>query len=157
MKPELTHVDTTPTAPPKPHRKRFLFVPVAAFAIYSLLPIGGNAPLLSSLIGQAGNAQLTIIARADGTFDLKEYAKPDQWFAPDIIGEALEATAKRRFGHNVNMAKVNVLVQADPGINSDAVRVALLDARAKGFTRFGFADPRLGAVLNRSVRPRRLP
>ena len=148
MTPQLnTLTINTAPAPPKPHRKRFFLVPIAALAIYSVLPIGGNVPLIAAITGQGASPQLTLIARADGTFDIKEYAKPDQWFAADIIGEALEATAKRRYGHNVKPANVNVMVQADPGINADAVRVALLDAQAKGFTRFGFADPRLGEVF----------
>ena len=60
---------------------------------------------------------------------------------------ALKATAARRFGHDIVPAAVSVLIKSDPGVNPEAVRVTLLGARENGFVRFGFADPRLGTVV----------
>ncbi len=93
-----------------------------------------------------GATTLTIVARADNTFDIKEFAKANQWFYPDSVGEALRVTASRRFGDTVKMESVNVLVQADPGVNDEAVRIALLSIRQNGFQRIGFTDPRLRRI-----------
>lgn len=122
--------------------------PLLLMGLGSVVPFGNNAPLLSALTGHNTAAgKLTIVARADGTFDIKEFPKDNQWFAPDVVGEGLKITAAERFGAKVAPASVNVLVQADPGASDEAVRVALVSARAQGFARFGFTDPRLGEVV----------
>lgn len=114
----------------------------------AVVPLGGNPPLIAALSGQASTAgKLTIIARADGTFDIKEFPKDNQWFAPEVVGDGLKITAAQRFGAKVNPSDVNVLVQADPGASDKAVITALASARDSGFARFGFVDPRLGGVV----------
>lgn len=122
--------------------------PLLLMGLGSIVPFGGHAPFLAALTGQANAAsKLTIVARADGTFDIKEFAKEDQWFAPEVVGEGLKITVAERFGAKVSPSSVNVLVQADPGASDEAVKVALASARANGFVRFGFVDPRLGEVV----------
>lgn len=94
-------------------------------------------------------SRLTIIARADGTFDIKEFPQRDRWFAPEAVGTGLVITGERRFGKAVKPSSVDVLVKADAGASDEAIKAALSSARASGFTRFGFVDPRLGEVVKR--------
>ncbi len=127
--------------------RAFLVAPLMLMGVGSVVPFGGKAPLLGSLLGTQAVNNLTIVARADGTFDIKEFPKADQWFAPDVVGEGLKVTAAQRFGGKTDIASVNVLVKADPGASDEAVHMALVSARNSGFVRFGFADPRLGQVV----------
>ncbi|MBC8141041.1 MAG: hypothetical protein H7Y38_06325 [Armatimonadetes bacterium] len=137
---------TTGIPAPKKVARRWMIVPALILGLASVLPIGNQASLLSAVMGQGSQAQLTIIARADGTYDVKEYAKPDLWFAPEAVGEALEVTAKRRFGNNAKVANINILVKADPGVQPGTIQSGILSARARGFMRFGFSDPRIGSI-----------
>jgi hypothetical protein len=122
--------------------------PLLLMGFGSVVPFGDNAPLLSALTGHKNAAsKLTIIARADGTFDIKEFPKANQWFAPDVVGEGLTITAAERFGKKIQPSSINVMVKADPGASGEAIRVALVSARAQGFARFGFTDPNVGEVV----------
>ena len=88
---------------------------VIVFLALSGVALGSKTPLIASLLGGNSGPQLTIVARADGTFDIKEFAKQGQWFGPEVVGEGLKITAARRFGDKVEIGTVNVLMQADPG------------------------------------------
>lgn len=133
---------------PKWDTRLFVVAPLVLMGLGSVVPFGGQAPLMSALTGHMNAAsKLTIIARADGTFDIKEFSKEDQWFAPEVVGEGLRITMSERFGAKVQPSSVNVLVQADPGASDKAVITALASARDNGFVRFGFVDPRLGEVV----------
>lgn len=121
-------------------------IPIIVIALASVMPFGSRASLLGTVIGQGKYAELTIIAHADGTFDVKEYAKPDLWFAPEVVGYALEITAKRRFGEKTKIENISILVKADPGVKPGTIQTGVLSARGRGFVRFGFADPRISAI-----------
>ncbi len=124
-----------------------VIVPIILLGFCGMMLFGGRAPLFASFAGQNQSAtHLTMIARADGTFDIKEFPKADQWFAPDAVGEGLKRTAVSQFGAGADVATVDVMVQADPGAKDDDIRLALNSARMSGFVRFGFADPRVGEV-----------
>ena len=126
----------------------FVVAPLLLMGIGSVVPFGGKAPLVTALTAHMNVAsKLTIIARADGTFDIKEFPKENQWFAPEVVGEGLKITVAEKLGAKVNPSSVNILVQADPGASDEAVVTALASARANGFVRFGFTDPRLGEVV----------
>ncbi|MBC8137004.1 MAG: hypothetical protein H8F28_14075, partial [Fibrella sp.] len=106
--------------------KRFMMV-VVAFLALSGVALGSRIPMITSLIEEGINGpELTIIARADGTLDIKEFAIQNQWFAPDVIGAGLKITAVRRFGRNVKLGNVSVMVQADPGVKDETIRTALI-------------------------------
>lgn len=120
---------------------------VAVIAVCGIV-LGVRTPLVAALQGR-NNPQLTVIARADGTFDIKEFTKQDQWFSADVVGTGLQITANRRFGKNVNMGNVNVLMQADPGVKDETIRLGLASLAHSGFRRVGFTDPRLSELARR--------
>ncbi len=126
-----------------------LVAPLVLVGLGGIVPFGGgSAPLIAALSGHVNAvSKVTIIARADGTFDIKEFPTENQWFAPDVVGEGMKLTVAKRFGEKVAPSSVNVLVQADPGTSDESVRVALASARTSGFVHFGFLDPRLGEVV----------
>lgn len=128
--------------------KRFVMV-VVLFLTLSGVALGSKSPLIASLLGKNRSPQLTIIARADGTFDIKEFAKQGQWFGPEVVGEGLKITAIRRYGQGVKMGNINILVQADPGVKDETIRAALVSVGQSGFTRIGFTDPHLGEIAMR--------
>lgn len=132
--------------------KRFLFAMVAFLAL-SGAALASKTSLFASLMGGGiGSArQLTIIARADGTFDIKEFAKQNQWFGPEVVGEALRITAAHRFGQDVKAGSVSILVQADPGVGDETIRVALVSIGQQGFHRIGFTDPHLGDIARQVI------
>ncbi|MBC7807476.1 MAG: hypothetical protein H7145_15165 [Akkermansiaceae bacterium] len=125
---------------------RFVLAVVAILA-FSGVALASKVPLIASWAGSAKTGrQLTILARADGTFDIKEFAKQNQWFGPDVVGVGLKMTAIRRFGSDVKLSDVSVLVRADPGVKDETIRIALISVGQAGFQRIGFTDPRLGAI-----------
>jgi hypothetical protein len=125
-------------------------VSLAAIVVVCGIMLGIRTPLIAVLQGRGG-PQLTVIARADGTFDIKEFSKQGQWFSADVVGTGLQITAGRRFGKNVTMANVNVLMQADPGVEDETIRVGLASLAHSGFRRVGFTDPRLSELARRVV------
>jgi hypothetical protein len=121
---------------------------VVAFLALSGVALASQVSLITSFIRNSDSGpELTIIARADGTFDIKEFAEKDQWFAPEVVGKNLEITANYRFGRSVESGNISVLLQADPGVNEATVRAGLLSARQHGFHRIGFTDPRLEKIV----------
>ncbi len=129
--------------------KRMLMV-VVAFLTLSGVALASKIPMFTAWIGDADKGpELTIIARVDGTFDIKEYTEQNQWFKPDVVGEGLAITAKHRFGRSVNPDNVSVMVLADPGVKDEAIRTALISAAHHGFHRIGFTDPRLGDIARK--------
>lgn len=130
--------------------KKFVLAFIAFIAL-SGVAMGSKTPMLSSLMqGANGRHELTLVARADGTFDINEFAIQNQWFAPDVVGSGLKITAAQRFGTNYPLDHVSVLLKADPGVHEKTIHAALVSLRNTGFQRVGMTDPRLRAIA-RSV------
>ena len=77
--PTLRSATSATFTPAKKQRRKWLAIaPIALLSMIGILPISGKASAIAAFLGQSNSAELTIIARADGTFDIKEFAKPDQ-------------------------------------------------------------------------------
>lgn len=110
-----------------------------AGSVCAAVPFGAINPSLFAAFGQ--HSTLTIVAKADGTFDVDEI--PNYWFGPTAMGGALKKALKLHYGFDAKPDDVKVVVKQDPGATDAAVRTAIDSARTQGFVRFAFADPGL--------------